>query len=105
LSCTDQVLVEFFDLSCEACCAYHPVLLLLRYTVFHKGPNAVVQMLASARRQGLFEPALDALPEEQPSRAVYGAPERDVACEIAGAAGSGTIRLIAIMNGNGDCRL
>ncbi|MDX1300467.1 MAG: thioredoxin domain-containing protein [Pseudomonas sp.] len=92
-------LVEFFDPSCEACRAYHPVLqqlrkefptqlrIVLRYTVFHEGSDEVVRMLEAARRQDLFEPVLDALLEEQPGWAVHGAPELDVAWEIAGAAG------------------
>jgi protein-disulfide isomerase len=92
-------LVEFFDPSCEACRAYHPVLqqlrkefptqlrIVLRYTVFHEGSDEVVRMLEAARRQDLFEPVLDALLEEQPGWAVHGAPALDVAWEIAGAAG------------------
>jgi protein-disulfide isomerase len=92
-------LVEFFDPSCEACRAYHPVLqqlrkefptqlrIVLRYTVFHEGSDEVVRMLEAARRQDLFEPVLDALLEEQPGWAVHGAPQLDVAWEIAGAAG------------------
>jgi protein-disulfide isomerase len=92
-------LVEFFDPSCEACRAYHPILkqlladfptqlrIVLRYTVLHEGSDEVVRMLEAARRQNLFEPVLNALLEEQPGWAIHGAPELDVAWEIAAAAG------------------
>jgi protein-disulfide isomerase len=77
-------LVEFFDPSCEACRAYHPVVqeirrqfptqvrVVLRYTVFHEGSDEAVRILEAARMQGW---------------AVHGAPQLDVAWEIAGAAG------------------
>ena len=92
-------LVEFFDPSCEACRAYHPILkqlladfptqlrIVLRYTTFHEGSDEVVRMLEAARRQDLFAPVLDALLDEQPGWAIHGAPALDVAWEIAGAAG------------------
>ena len=92
-------LVEFFDPSCEACRAYHPVVqeirrqfptevrVVLRYTVFHQGSDEAVRILETARMQDKFEPVLDALLEQQPGWAVHGAPRMDVAWEIAGAAG------------------
>ena len=92
-------LVEFFDPSCEACRAYHPVVqeirrqfptqvrVVLRYTVFHEGSDEAVRILEAARMQDKFEPVLDALLEQQPGWAVHGAPQLDVAWEIAGAAG------------------
>lgn len=92
-------LVEFFDPSCEACRAYHPVVqeirrqfpdqvrIVLRYTVFHEGSDEAVRILEAARMQDKFEPVLDALLEQQPGWAVHGAPQMDVAWEIAGAAG------------------
>lgn len=92
-------LVEFFDPSCEACRAYHPVIkeilrlfpdqvrVVLRYTLFHEGSDEAARILEAARMQGKFEPVLDALFEEQPGWAVHGAPEMDVAWEIAGNAG------------------
>ncbi|MBS0480041.1 MAG: thioredoxin domain-containing protein [Proteobacteria bacterium] len=92
-------LVEFFDPSCEACRAYHPVIkeilrlfpdqvrVVLRYTLFHEGSDEAARILEAARMQGQFEPVLDALFEEQPGWAVHGAPEMDVAWEIAGNAG------------------
>lgn len=92
-------LVEFFDPSCEACRAYHPVVqeirrqfptqvrVVLRYTVFHEGSDEAVRILEAARMQDKFEPVLDALLEQQPGWAVHGSPQLDVAWEIAGAAG------------------
>ncbi len=76
-------LVEFFDPSCEACRAFHPVLkqiretfpndvrIVMRYTVFHEGSDEAVRILEAARRQDLFEPVLDALLEQQPNWAVH----------------------------------
>ena len=84
-------LVEFFDPSCEACRAYHPVVqeirrqfpdqvrVVLRYTVFHEGSDEAVRILETARMQDKFEPVLDALLEQQPGWAVHGAPQMDVA--------------------------
>ena len=92
-------LIEFFDPSCEACRAYHPVVqeirrqfptqvrVVLRYTVFHEGSDEAVRILEAARMQDRFEPVLDALLEQQPGCAVHGSPQMDVAWEIAAAAG------------------
>ena len=92
-------LVEFFDPSCEACRAYHPVVqeirrqfpkqvrVVLRYTVFHEGSDEAVRILETARMQDKLEPVLDALLERQPQWAVHGMPRLDVAWQVAGAAG------------------
>jgi protein-disulfide isomerase len=92
-------IVEFFDPSCEACRAFHPVLqgireqfpnevrIVMRYTPFHEGSDEAVRILELARAQGVFEPVLDALLERQPEWAVDGAPETDRAWAIAGEAG------------------
>lgn len=92
-------LVEFFDPSCEACRAFHPVLkeirkafpddvrIVMRYAAFHEGSDEAVRILEAARRQDLFEPVLDALLEEQPGWAIHGAPALDVAWEVAESAG------------------
>ncbi len=92
-------LVEFFDPSCEACRAFHPVLkqiretfpndvrIVMRYTLFHEGSDEAVRILEAARMQDKFEPVLDALLEQQPIWAIHGAPALDVAWEIAASAG------------------
>ena len=92
-------IVEFFDPSCEACRAFHPVLMqiretyptqvrvVMRYTVFHEGSDEAVRILEAARMQDKFEPVLNALLEQQPNWAVHGSPQMDVAWQIAGAAG------------------
>lgn len=92
-------LVEFFDPSCEACRAFHPLLkeirrqfptqvrIVMRYTPFHEGSDEAVRILEAARMQGKFEPVLDALLEGQPGWAVHGAPRMDIAWEIARSAG------------------
>lgn len=92
-------LVEFFDPSCEACRAFHPILnqilarhpdevrLVLRYAPFHEGSDEAVRILEAARLQGRFEPVLDALFVQQPEWAVHGAPNLDRAWRIAGIAG------------------
>lgn len=57
-------IVEFFDPSCEACRAFHPIVkqilakfpsdvrLVLRYTPFHKGSDEAVRILEASRAQG-----------------------------------------------------
>lgn len=92
-------IIEFFDPSCEACRAFHPILnqmlrmhpadlrLVLRYTPLHKGSDEAVRILEAARRQDRFEPVLDALFARQPEWAVHGAPRLDLAWRIAGQAG------------------
>lgn len=92
-------LVEFFDPSCEACRAFHPVVqeirrrfpkqvrIVLRYTVFHEGSDEAVRILETARMQGKFEPVLNVLLEQQPRWAAHGAPRLDLAWQIAGSAG------------------
>lgn len=71
-------IVEFFDPSCEGCRAFYPyvkqilskypndVRVVMRYVLFHKGSEETVRMLEAARRQGLFEPVLEAILEAQP---------------------------------------
>lgn len=92
-------LVEFFDPSCEACRAFHPLIedlrqqyptqlrIVLRYTPFHEGSDEAVRILEAARRQDKFEPVLDALFEKQPEWAIHGAPDLDRAWRVAGAVG------------------
>lgn len=92
-------LVEFFDPSCEACRAFHPVLqqlraefpdslrIVMRYAAFHQGSDEAVAILEAARRQDLFEPVLDALFESQPAWALHDGPNMDIAWDAAEAAG------------------
>ncbi|SNR26172.1 disulfide bond formation protein DsbA [Paracoccus sediminis] len=91
--------VEFFDPSCEACRAFHPVInelrrqypdqlrVVLRYTPFHEGSDEAVRILEVARRQNLFEPVLDVLFDQQPAWALHGQPNMDLAWNAAGEAG------------------
>ena len=67
------VIVEFFDPACGTCRTFYPMVkqlmaehpnrirLVMRYAPFHKGSDKVVAILESARRQGKFWQALDAL--------------------------------------------
>lgn len=92
-------IVEFFDPSCEACRYFHPILqrlrgtfqkelrIVMRYTMFHKGSDEAVRILETARVQNMFEPILNALLERQPEWAKDGAPDLDLAWQIAGEAG------------------
>ena len=95
-------LVEFFDPSCEACRALHPIVkqilaqhpddvrLVLRYAPFHEGSDEAVRILETARLQGVFEPVLDNLLRSQPVWAKHGAPNLKVAWFTAAAAGLNT---------------
>jgi protein-disulfide isomerase len=89
-------LVEFFDPSCEACRYFHPILkrlrgtfqtelrIVMRYTMFHQGSDEAVRILETARIQNMFEPILNVLLERQPEWAKDGAPDLDLAWQIAG---------------------
>ncbi len=63
------------------------VRVVLRYTVFHQGSDEAVCIFEAARMQDKFEPVLGAPLEQRPGWPVHGAPQMDVAWEIAGAAG------------------
>ena len=92
-------ITEFFDPSCEACRAFHPIVkqilaafpsqvrVVLRYAAFHPGSDEAVRILETARIQNLFEPVLTALLEGQPEWAPHSGPNLDLAWEIAGRAG------------------
>ena len=70
-------LVEYLDPACGACAAFSPVVkqiqllyptevrVVVRYATFHRGSDQAVRLLEAARRQGKFEPVLDALFERQ----------------------------------------
>lgn len=80
-------IVEFFDPSCEACRAFHPVVkkimgsfpqevrLVLRYTPLHEGSDEAVRILEAARLQNKFEPVLETLLGSQQDWAIHGDPE------------------------------
>ena len=66
-------IVEFLDPACGTCRDFFPLVksmmaahpgkirLTVRYTPFHPGSDQVVQVLEAARRQGQFQPTLEAL--------------------------------------------
>jgi len=99
LKAAPVTIVEFFDPSCEACRAFHPIVkqirtefpmtvrVVLRYTTFHKGSDEVVRILETARLQGVFEPVLEALLDAQPKWATHGEPNLGIAWDTARAAG------------------
>ncbi len=92
-------IVEFFDPSCEACRAAYPfvkdllrsypndVRLVIRYAPFHQGSDEAVRILEAARKQGKYEPVLEAILTYQPEWAGHGAPDLNRAWEVAGTAG------------------
>lgn len=67
------MIVEFLDPACGTCREFYPLVkkmmaanpdkirLVLRYAPFHDGSDKVVAVLAAARKQGKFWPALEAL--------------------------------------------
>src|SRR5665647_725760 len=66
-------IVEFFDPACGTCRDFYPMVkalmaehpgkirLSMRYAPFHPGSEAVVKALEASRKQGKFEPTLEAL--------------------------------------------
>ncbi len=66
-------IVEFFDPACGTCRDFYPMIkalmaehpgkirLSMRYAPFHPGSEAVVKALEASRKQGKFEPTLEAL--------------------------------------------
>ena len=91
--------VEFIDPGCGTCREFHPLLkgimseftgqvrLVLRYAPFHEGAEEVVRILETARRQGVFEPVLEAVLEAQPEWSDHDAPDVAKAWQAAHAAG------------------
>ncbi|MDZ7590852.1 MAG: thioredoxin domain-containing protein [Rubrivivax sp.] len=92
-------IVEFFDPACETCRAFYPIVkslmakypddvrLVIRYAPFHQGSDQVVKLLEAAKRQGRYQPVLEAVLQAQPSWADHGRPNPDLTFEIAKAAG------------------
>lgn len=66
-------IVEFFDPACGTCREFYPLVknlmaahpgkirLSMRYAPFHPGSDQVVKVMEAARRQGQFQPTLEAL--------------------------------------------
>lgn len=92
-------IVEFFDPSCEACRAFYPIVkqimarhpeqvrLVLRYAPLHEGSDQAVRILEAARKQDRLIPVLEAMLAGQPNWAAHGAPNLDIAWQIAETAG------------------
>lgn len=92
-------IVEFFDPACETCRAFYPIVkslmakypdevrLVIRYAPFHQGSDQVVKLLEAAKRQGKYQPVLEAVLQAQPIWADHGRPNPDLTFEIAKAAG------------------
>jgi protein-disulfide isomerase len=92
-------IVEFFDPSCEACRAFHPIVkqimagfpgkvrLVIRYAAFHRGSDEAVRILETARLQDKFLPVLEALLDAQPTWAAHATPRLDLAWDVARNAG------------------
>ena len=81
------VIVEFLDPACGTCREFYPLVkkmmaanpdrirLVLRYAPFHDGSDKVVAVLAAARKQGKFWPALEALLAAQAEWAPHHKPQ------------------------------
>jgi protein-disulfide isomerase len=92
-------IVEFLDPACEACAAYAPVIrqielvherdvrVVVRFAAFHPGSDQAIRLLEAARRQGKFEPTLDALFANQEEWSSHQAPNPARAWDIAREAG------------------
>lgn len=93
-------IVEFFDPSCEACRAMHPVVkaimaeypeevrVVLRYTPLHgEGSELAIKVMEAARLQDVYLPVMEALLQYQSVWAAHDAPAAARIMDIAGAAG------------------
>ena len=81
------VVVEFLDPACPTCRDFYPLVkemmaanpgrirLVLRHAPFHQGSEKVVAVLAAARKQGKFWPALEALLAKQDEWAPHHKPQ------------------------------
>lgn len=70
-------LVEFFDPACGYCKQYHPIVnrileknpsdvrVVIRYALLHDSSEAAARLLEAARKQGLYEPVMAAILENQ----------------------------------------
>jgi protein-disulfide isomerase len=103
-------IVEFFDPACESCRAFYPVVkqimsehgnnvrVVLRYAPLHDGSEEAVRILETARRQGKFQPVLEALLDAQPVWASHHSPNMVRAWEAARDAGLDETRARSEMN-------
>lgn len=92
-------IVEFFDPACETCRAFHPLVkellgkypadvrLVIRYAPFHQGSAEVIKLLEAAKRQGKYQPVLEAVLAAQPAWAKHDAPDPRIAFQAAEQAG------------------
>lgn len=92
-------IVEFFDPGCETCRAFYPfvkellakypadVRLVIRYAPFHQGSAEVIMLLEAAKRQGKYEPVLEAVLAAQPAWAKHDGPDPRIAFRAAEQAG------------------
>lgn len=92
-------IVEFFDPACETCRAFYPLVkellakypvdlrLVIRYAPFHQGSTEVVMLLEAAKRQGKYQPVLEAVLAAQPAWAKHDGPDVRIAFRAAEQAG------------------
>jgi protein-disulfide isomerase len=93
-------IVEFLDPACETCREIHPVVkdiiaehgdsvrLAIRYVALRgKGSVEAIRVLEVARKQGVYQPVLEALLRDQKRWAKDGAPEPELIIQIAAEAG------------------
>ena len=91
--------VEVLDPACEACRAFAPVVeqllflypedvrVVLRFADFHPPSQEAIRLLEAARKQGKFQPLLNALFERQQEWAAHGTPDTERIWTIAGEVG------------------
>lgn len=92
-------IVEFFDPACETCRAFYPLVkellarypadlrLVIRYAPFHEGSAEVIRLLEAAKRQGKYQPVLEAVLAAQPAWAKHDSPDPRIAFQAAAQAG------------------
>ena len=106
-------IVEFFDPACETCRAFYPIVkkimgqypndvrLVLRYAPFHEGSEEAVKLLEAAKKQGLYQPVLEALLDAQPIWASHDKPNIQEAWAAAQKAGLDVVKARADAQASG----
>ena len=106
-------IVEFFDPACETCRAFYPIVkkimgqypndvrLVLRYAPFHDGSEEAVKLLEAAKKQGLYQPVLEALLDAQPIWASHDKPNIQEAWAAAQKAGLDVVKARADAQASG----